>query len=335
MLNTNYTKPFFIISVDTEGDNLWERTKERTTKNARYIPRFQELCDKYSFKPTYLVNYEMCKDQLFADFAREQIRRQTAEIGMHLHAWDSPPLYNLTINDSLYHPYLTEYPAKIMQQKIIYLTSLLEDTFSMKMVSHRGGRWGFNEIYAGILNSLGYKVDCSVTPGLSWTSSKGDPERNGGNDYTDFPGESYYLNLNNIRLNGDSHLLEVPMSVSKIKRNTIDYMLKMTHNYRLLNKAIYHYFRPLIWFYPDDKHLKLLDKLVKLSLYESKEYIQMTIHSSELMPGGSPWLKSKNDIENLYSHLSDLFAYISEYFTGITLKEYYTWHKNKTSENEK
>ena len=51
----------FIITVDTEGDNLWgyKEGDTITTNNALYIPRFQELCENYGFKPVYLTNYEM------------------------------------------------------------------------------------------------------------------------------------------------------------------------------------------------------------------------------------------------------------------------------------
>ena len=54
----------FIVTVDTEGDNLWNwhKGKNITSYNSRYIPRFQELCEKYGVKPVYLVNYEMVMD---------------------------------------------------------------------------------------------------------------------------------------------------------------------------------------------------------------------------------------------------------------------------------
>ena len=52
-------KPAFIITLDTEGDNLWESGPVITTQNTRFLPRFQALCEKYSFKPVWLTNYEM------------------------------------------------------------------------------------------------------------------------------------------------------------------------------------------------------------------------------------------------------------------------------------
>lgn len=38
---------YFIITVDTEGDNLWEYVagKEIGTENAKFLQRFQTLCE--------------------------------------------------------------------------------------------------------------------------------------------------------------------------------------------------------------------------------------------------------------------------------------------------
>ena len=50
-------KKRFIITVDTEGDDLWNYHQGDIirTENTLYIPRFQELCEKYRLKPVYLT----------------------------------------------------------------------------------------------------------------------------------------------------------------------------------------------------------------------------------------------------------------------------------------
>ena len=51
----------FIITIDTEGDNLWEWKfgDAITTENVKYLPRFQNLCNDFGFKPVWLTNYEI------------------------------------------------------------------------------------------------------------------------------------------------------------------------------------------------------------------------------------------------------------------------------------
>src|ERR1700675_1374261 len=100
----------FIITIDPEGDDLWSKPREITTRNAQYLPRFQSLCERFGFKPVYLTNYEMATSDAFVEFGRDVLARGTGEIGMHLHAWNSPPLVPLTRDDFHYQPYLIEYP---------------------------------------------------------------------------------------------------------------------------------------------------------------------------------------------------------------------------------
>src|SRR5881397_238372 len=192
------TAPRLVITIDTEGDNAWARPRVATTRNAEYVPRFQELCDQFGFKPTYLTNYEMAQCRLFQQFGRDVLARGAAEIGMHLHAWDSPPLVPLTTDDFRFQPYLIEYPDPVMKEKIKIVTRLLEDRFDQAMISHRAGRLGFDGRYAAMLLDEGYRVDCSVSPGLDWSGTPGDPNGNGGTDYTAFPDRPYFFNPSDI-----------------------------------------------------------------------------------------------------------------------------------------
>jgi hypothetical protein len=73
----------------------------------------------------------------------------------------------------------------MMREKVDYMI-LLEDTFQTKMVSHRAGRWAFDERYARLLVEHGYQVDCSVTPRVNWKTAKGAPQGDGGTDYRRF-----------------------------------------------------------------------------------------------------------------------------------------------------
>ena len=63
---------YFIITVDTEGDNLWayKEGDPITTNNAEYACRFQDLCNKYVFKPVWLTNYEMACNDKFMSLCR-------------------------------------------------------------------------------------------------------------------------------------------------------------------------------------------------------------------------------------------------------------------------
>ena len=315
-------KPSFLITIDTEGDNLWSKPRTATTKNASYLPRFQELCEKYGFKPTYLTNYEMANSVTFQKLGKDIIRRGVGEVGMHLHAWDMPPSYELTKDDLRFHPYLIEYPEKVMRQKISIMTDLLESIFGVKMLSHRAGRWSFDEKYANQLIEFGYKVDCSVTPHVSWKSHLGAPEKDGGTDYTNFPETAYFIDPSDISRPGQSTLLEIPVSImdrSGLVNTAVS--SSFLSNISLVNRISNRLF-PKVWLRPNGRNLNQMLGYLRYALSIKRDYVEFMLHSSEFMPGGSPLFKSESAIEQLYHCLESLFAEASVHFSGRTLSQY-------------
>jgi hypothetical protein len=319
----------FIITIDTEGDNLWTRPREITTRNAGYLPRFQSLCERFRFKPVYLTNYEMALSDVFVEFARDVVARSAGEVGMHLHAWNSPPLIPLTSDDFWFCPYLIEYPEAVMREKIRTLTHLLEDRFDQKMISHRAGRWAFDARYAAILLDEGYGVDCSVTPGVDWRGNPGDPHRNGGSDYTGFPDRPYFLSPSDISVPATGALLEVPMTS---RPSGLYRRAPWAYRVPLLRQAAHRVAPKLSWLCPTplvEKHnLNAMLQVARAARAEAVAHLEFMVHSSELMPGGSPAFKDASEIERLYEHLEMLFEDLSAWCRGTTLKEFHARFSN-------
>lgn len=316
-------KPVFLVTVDVEGDNLWARPRVITTRNAACLPRFQELCERYGLRPTYLVTYEMARSAAFRDFAQDLLRRDAGEVGAHPHAWNTPPLDPLTPDDLRYQPYLFEYPEPVMAEKLRVLTHLLEDTFGVKVVSHRAGRWGFNEVYARLLLRHGYRVDCSVTPHISWRQHPGVPDGAGGPDYRRFPEDPYFLDPHDISRPGSSCLLEVPMTVVPSGLPTLGFLRERTRSVPLLRRALDRLLPAAYWLRPDRRNLPHMLRIVHQAVRHGRVHLEFMIHSSELMPEGSPLFPSREHIERLYRQLEVLFELASRTCTPATLSEFY------------
>lgn len=315
--------PAFLVTVDTEGDNLWSRPRTISTRNAEYLPRFQTLCERYRLKPTYLTNWEMSQSPAFVEFGKDVLRRSAGEIGMHLHAWNSPPIVPLTADDDRFQPYLIEYPEEQIRQKIRRMTETLADVFGRRPASHRAGRWSFDDRYARILIEQGYTADCSVTPNVCWRFCKGDPAKPGGTDYSDFPESPYFLDPNDIRCPGDSPLLELPVTVIRTRRylapiETLRHGLAGSFlGTRIMRKA----FPNTSWLMPTGSNGHQLLEVLDVVRRERRPYAQFVIHSSELVPGGSPKLPDARAIDRLYADIETLFAAASG-FVGHTIGEF-------------
>lgn len=313
----------FIITIDTEGDDLWGKPREITTRNAAYLPRFQSLCERFRFKPVYLANYEMAMSDIFVEFARDVLARGAGEVGMHLHAWNSPPLVPLTSDDFFHQPYLVEYPDPVMKEKIKIVTRLLEARFDQAMISHRAGRLGFDGRYAAMLRDEGYRVDCSVSPELDWSGARGDPNGNGGTDYTAFPYRPYFFDPSDISMPATGGMLEVPMTIRAsgvYRRTPWVYRMPLVRQAanRLVSPALNH-------LCPAESNLPGMLRAVRGARTEGAAHLEFTLHSSELMPAGSPKFRNTADIERLYVHLEILFEELSTWCRGMTLKEFHAW----------
>jgi len=240
----------------------------------------------------------MVQNPTFFEFGYDVLKRNAGEIGMHLHAWDSPPIYD---NGPQGQAYLIEYPESAMREKIRFLTDLLEQRFQTKMVSHRAGRWAFDNRYARLLVEFEYLIDCSVTPHISWTDVTGDPNGSGGTDYIDFPSLPYFMDLEQIDRKGNSRLLEVPVTI--------------------LKAAVPPHQKS--WLRPDGSNRNDMLAILKYAIEAQLPCVEFMLHSSELMPGGSPSFTTPKSIEALYEDLEVLFKFAAEELQGATLEEFY------------
>lgn len=299
----------FIITIDTEGDDAWNSGRDITTRNALYLPRFQDLCERHGLRPTYLVDYEMALSPVFVEFGRDVLRRDQGEIGMHLHAWNSPPIVPLTNDDARLKPFLIEYPEGVLRAKIDFMTKLLGDVFDTPITSHRAGRWALDEPYAQALISCGYLTDCSVTPHVNWHKTLG--AHTGGADYRHFPETPYFMSPYDIRRPGRSPLLEVPMTISK----------RCPHALR----AYTHTLDPILgnrWLRPNGHNRRAMMSQVAEAAADGAPHVEFMLHSSELMPAGSPTFPDTPSIERLYADLEELFETSINLFKPATLDEF-------------
>ena len=316
----------FIITIDTEGDNQWDHGRELTVENIRFVPRFQDLCNKYLIKPTYLVTSEVCEDAFAKEIFTDYLLTDKAEIGAHLHSWTTPPFNDkegYRFNDPN-HAFATEFPEDLLIEKVKNLTNQIETSFGKRPLSFRSGRFGFDEILAKILADSSYLVDSSVTPYTSWSSHEGIPGGSGGPDFVDKTAFPYKYNFPN------GSLLEIPVTILPTKFPLKTNKTIASHYFRNVNNSIFlRVFRKLLfnnqplWLRPHRwMEIDLFDELLTESIKIKLPYIVMMFHSSELMPGCSIYRPDVDAIEKLYDLLESFFVILHEKkIDSVTLTE--------------
>jgi hypothetical protein len=310
----------FILTIDTEADNQWDHGRGLTVENLRAVPRFQELCDKYRIKPTYLVTSEVCEDSFAREMFCDYIENNQAEIGAHLHPWTTPPFLNkpgYRYNDE-HHAFAHDLPKDILANKLRYLTDQVGTAFGTRPTSFRSGRYGFNEILANLLIANGYLVDSSVTPYINWSGLKGIPGMNGGPDFREKRPFPYTYD------HDGRYLLEIPVTIMPtrfpLNRNSrvSGYFFNNVNSSIVLRSLRSMFFknqpmwlRPYTW-----TTLSQLDELVKEALSINLPYLVMIFHSSELMADCSIYRTDNASIEKLFELLEGFFMLL--HYNGIT-----------------
>ena len=316
----------FILTIDTEGDNQWDHGRKVTVENIKFIPRFQDLCERYSIKPTYLVTSEICENSYASELFSGYLMAGRAEVGAHLHSWTTPPFLDtdgFRYNDNN-HAFATELPLDILSEKIKNLTQQIERSTGRRPSSFRSGRYGFNDHVANILIRNSYIVDSSVTPYINWSGQAGIPGGNGGPDFIDKLPLPYKYNLN-----GES-ILEIPITVmptrfplNSSKPIARSYFRNVDNNIilRILRKLFYN--NQPIWLRPTpEMSLILLKELLNETKNKSLPFITMMFHSSELMPGGSKYRPDELSVEELFKLLENFFTALSyKNIKSVTLSE--------------
>ena len=311
------------ISVDTEADNLWQKPSETSLENLRAIPRFQQLCEDFSIRPTYLVTYPVADLQMGRDMLEDIAKSGRAEIGAHLHPWTCPPIEQITENDIYYHPCPHHLSLDLFRRKMTNLTTRITESFGKAPVSYRGGRWGIIGSHLAILEELGYKVDTTVTPQISWKLIARASKGNDGINFSNAPLNPYYPSSDDICIPGESKILEIPLTVLNVKRPHLKRIQQFLVKSRLVILARRLGFGPQMLRPLPQIGKRALKVFLETAIEMGLPQIHMMTHSSELMYPFSPYNRTASDTEKMYSKLRYFFSICEEAgLEGGTLGEY-------------
>jgi hypothetical protein len=330
-----------IITVDVEADNQWSFDGRISVENLRCLPRFQSLCEFHGFVPTYLVAYECLQDQDTVASMRGWQERGSAEVGSHLQPWTTPPFTDDEKRDPAMQAFPCELPEDDFVRKLENLTAEIERSMGRAPRSFRAARWGMSGPMLPQLLRLGYVADCSVTPKISWQDMPGLPGGPGGPDFRRAPVAPYWPSEADICKPGCGEIVEVPVTllytgsfVSEGSRLARWFScLEEGTLKRILNRSI---FKGKWLRIGPESRFQDWEALYRAAQRSGLEVLEFMIHSSELMPGCSPLVRTGKDAEAVM----EIFSAMLEYFrcrgvTGCTLEEFATLEREKRHESSR
>lgn len=282
-----------LVTIDTECDKSpnWKVSSPVTHRNiTEALPAvLQPLFERYGVRPTYLLSPEVLTHP---ESVRTLKSFRDTELTTHLHGdFLTPQAKRHDMAGADTDDMQWEYGADLERAKMETLTELFRQQVGYQPLSFRAGRFGAGPHTGKILQDLGYLVDSSVTPHVTWTSRKGEKYP----DYRGYPEMPYYLGPEgDIARPGAGGLLEVPVTV-------------------LAPGALGQaggpvWFRP--WYSDTETLLRAMDAVLDEPPVDGiHRPLMMMFHSVEVLAGASPYPQTEADVERYLGMLEAVFRH--------------------------
>ena len=344
-----------VISVDVEEEGLFSGTYTRRppgVENVRRLNRLEFITRELGLPLTLLATYPVVRDPSCRDILMAWRDGYLAEIGAHLHPWNTPPFQDLPFAEPVASDLL---PALLVREKLVTLRAAFYEHMGARPLVFRMGRFDLGRQVAALLPELGFRVDSSVVP-LRRAA--------GGPDHFLAPSDPYLLNppgcLGTERLSANGPetwlrrtampgalaqrmtddrnkpvslqarglLLEVPLTqvgvfpvspkaiyrlASKMRRKRCDFLLSAFRHVAVAG------IQPA-WF-----PLASMKLATRLHRRRGGKVLTMFLHSSELDPGATPSFRTEAAVNRLVAKIRSYLTWLlrTEQVRGVTLSGLY------------
>jgi hypothetical protein len=299
------TKPYLVISIDTEEGFDWSKPFRRDNYITQtlfdhdfYMTGFYNA---YNVRPISLVSYPLLIEYDCQRLLKKYATENRYILGTHLHSWVTPPHLE-ELSD--FNSFANNLPADLEFQKLKILTDKFIEIIGYQPLCYKAGRYGVSTRSFEFLQQLGYHYDFSPFAKCSYTHELGP-------DFTHIDNKPY-LPLS------DKPLICYPGTAdytgyfknnsfaTRVFRNKIVTFLKgraISSRLNLLD------FIPLT---PEGVTENEMKHLTRSLIADGQRYFHLSYHASSFTVGGSPYAKTQKDIEIIATRLKNYIHFFQE-----------------------
>lgn len=294
-------EPLLLVVIDTEEEFDWSAPFDRSARAVANIAEqihAQAICEKYGITPTYVIDYPVASTPESAAVFRDWAASGRAIVGTHLHPWVNPPEVE-TVNRRNSYPGNLD-PA-LEQAKLKALTETIAETVGHRPTVYKAGRYGLGPNTPGILAALGYEIDLSVVPATSFAAD-------GGPDFRAFPHDPFWFGP-------DAGLFAVPLTrgypglLGRLGQPVYDAANgPMGQRLRLPGILSRLGLVERIQMTPEGVSAADNIRLARHLVGQGRRVFTYAYHSSSLLPGGSPYVRSAADRQHFLDEMDRFLA---------------------------
>ncbi len=302
ILADNKRPPPVMVTVDTEEIFDWNCPKPagHSLSLLGDFARFQILCEKLDIIPHYFLTWPLIEDTKTAAWFKQIFKGGKATLGLHLHAWETPPSHPLKKESRLYQSAM---PRELHLQTLQHLARLFETVFGFRATTHRAGRYGVSPGVMEDLAETGIVHDFSPSAGFDFRPQ-------GGPDFTHLSAHPFY---HRTRM-GDILTCLPPSGARAIKRTQLFLPQKLS--------AIANFKSSKGWretslarltapmrLTPEGNSASAMIALAQALAQSHVPLLTLSFHSSTLTPGATPYTKDKHDVKDFLTRLEQFLQW--------------------------
>jgi hypothetical protein len=156
--------PRLLVVVDAEEEFDWNKPFSSSATGVTTMKlqhSAQLIFARYGVVPSYAIDYPVASKPDGYEPLLDLLKDGVCEIGAQLHPWVTPPHTEEVCERNSFPGNL---PAELEYEKLKNLTETIEANLGVRPKLYRAGRYGAGPNTPGILERLGYPIDCSVLP---------------------------------------------------------------------------------------------------------------------------------------------------------------------------
>jgi hypothetical protein len=304
--------PILLVTVDAEAEFDWNAPKRRDALSVGSILNqgpAQEIFGDYGITPSYLVDFAVVSDDAACAALSAYLQGEICEIGAHLNPWITPPLIDDLTRANTFPGNLD---AELERAKLTRLTEEIESRFGAQPRVFRAGRYGIGRNSAAILADLGYRVDLSLAPRENFS-----PE--GGPDFSDLGPEPFWFGAG-------PRLLEIPMTwdfcgplfhlglgLAPVLTGPVARSIRLPAVLARLGLLEY------IRLTPEGDAPSAHQRLTEALLARGQRVFSFGYHSTSLVPGNTPYVRTERDLSEFLDRLRRYFDYFFGTLNGVAM----------------
>ena len=291
-----------VVTIDVEEEGLFRNRydpRDVSVKNVGELVRLDAIMREWGIAPTLLVTDPVARYGPHRDLLLRLARDWRAEIGAHLHPWNTPPLEARPEPEPVSSERM---PREVLAAK---LESLLDAIAAMGIqpTAFRMGRYNMGPRMFALLEGHGLRVDSSIAPMRRYA---------GGPDHLAAPVDPYFPDPTHPTRPGSSRVLEVPVTILPITPRlgiVLDRLRRRAPwSDRWVSQAAKHLCS--LPAQPMWTGLRRLKTAVRLHRHRGGQVLTFGFHSSELMPGGCPQHPTAADVDRFLEKLRQFFGWL-------------------------